>query len=82
MRVSHPAVLHIATHGFFIPSALWLESGDRRSIENALVHSGLLLAGANRTFEEQRGADVESGVLTAYEASGIDSSLTHLRISL
>jgi len=78
MRVSHPAVLHIATHGFFIPSALWLESGDRRSIENALVHSGLLLAGANRTFEEQRGADVESGVLTAYEASGIDLVGTQL----
>ncbi|HYP02451.1 MAG TPA: tetratricopeptide repeat protein [Pyrinomonadaceae bacterium] len=85
--VSAPSILHIATHGFFLPdqkpdesiaqSARGLGLGDPVAAaavatrgENPLLRSGLALAGAN-----ERGATTttgEDGVLTAYEAAGLD----------
>ncbi len=56
-----PRLLHIASHGFF------LQDGERRSVENPLLRSGLALAGANSA----RGAR-EDGILTALEASGLN----------
>jgi CHAT domain-containing protein len=53
-----PAVLHLATHGFFLPEG----DGD-----NPLLHAGLAFAGANKL---ESGAD--DGILTALEASGLD----------
>jgi CHAT domain-containing protein/Tfp pilus assembly protein PilF len=82
--VSAPSILHIATHGFFLPdqkldetaatSARGLGLGNAAALttrgENPLLRSGLALAGAN-----ERGGDMkagEDGVLTAYEAAGLD----------
>ncbi len=59
-QVRRPKLLHIVTHGFFLPE------GARRS-ENPLLHSGLAMAGAN---QRQSGAD--DGILTAYEAAALD----------
>jgi CHAT domain-containing protein/tetratricopeptide (TPR) repeat protein len=66
--VSGPRVLHIATHGFFVPEqASEPTTGRGLDYVNPLLRSGLALAGANR-----RQAGAEDGLLTALEASGLD----------
>ena len=75
-RLSRPRVLHLATHGFFLadqpedPSAreVGRVSLAALKIENPLLRSGLLLAGANSL----RGDGDNDGVLTALEAAGLD----------
>lgn len=77
-----PAILHIATHGFFLrddagsaaekPGAAQGDGATRVSkwmahIENPLLRSGLALAGAN-----QSGNGGNDGILTALELSGLD----------
>lgn len=56
--VRAPAILHIASHGFFLPDV---------GIDNPLLRSGLALAGANAA-----GAPAGSGLLTAMEAANLD----------
>lgn len=85
-----PGVLHIATHGFFLPdqpaapadSTLSLslageDIGARVLIrsENPLLRSGLALAGANLLTPQGGGED---GILTALEATSLDLSGTKL----
>ena len=82
-QVSGPSILHIATHGFFLPDQVQAsgESASKRGLEimtltqpqseggeNPLLRSGLALAGVN---QRQSGAG-EDGVLTALEAAGLD----------
>jgi CHAT domain-containing protein len=82
-QVSGPRVLHVATHGFFLPDqpraaatgetrGLKLVVGDETPatvhVENPLLRSGLALEGAN----DRRGANGEDGILTALEATGLD----------
>ena len=55
--VQAPRILHIATHGFFLPD------GE----ENPLLRSGLALAGANAAT-----AGREDGILTALEAAQLN----------
>jgi CHAT domain-containing protein/Tfp pilus assembly protein PilF len=89
-HVSGPSILHIATHGFFLPDqprvsaetaraesrgmALVGVSHGRVEGENPLLRSGLALAGANRG----QGGEGEDGVLTALEAAGLDLRGTKL----
>jgi CHAT domain-containing protein len=78
-KVAGPRILHIATHGFFLPDqpqetiaqtrGLSLGGGPQKvKGENPLLRSGLAFAGANQL---QDGAG-EDGVLTALEAAGLD----------
>ncbi|MBC7932918.1 MAG: tetratricopeptide repeat protein [Rubrivivax sp.] len=80
-RVASPRILHIATHGFFLPDEKQEAASDgtrglalvgaRRAaplVENPLLRSGLALAGANAG----QGADGEDGILTALEAAGLN----------
>jgi CHAT domain-containing protein/Tfp pilus assembly protein PilF len=81
-RAVSPRILHIATHGFFLPdqeqesaaaagSRGLALSGARPGpvfVENPLLRSGLALAGANARLS----ADGEDGILTALEAAGLN----------
>ena len=84
-----PGILHIATHGFFLPDQKQdeLAAQSARGLglandaaaaavaarsENPLLRSGLALAGANERGGAAGSAAGEDGVLTAYEAAGLD----------
>jgi CHAT domain-containing protein len=76
-----PRLLHIASHGFFLQDAAREakhtmpappDGGARAArasinVENPLLRSGLALAGANLTRDQQN-----KGILTALEASGLN----------
>ena len=70
-------VLHIATHGFFEPDQAPARS--QGGLEDVMLRSGLYFAGANRVLTGGRAAaDLEDGVLTAYEATGLTLQGTEL----
>jgi CHAT domain-containing protein len=71
--VRSPRILHLATHGFFLPDQAF--GMDEARYENALVRSGLALAGANGAAQAAEGED---GLLTALEVTGLDLSGTFL----
>lgn len=77
-QLKGPRILHIATHGFFLPDQEQTRTpGGTRGLalgsaplpgENPLLRSGLALAGANT----RQSVNGEDGVLTALEAAGLD----------
>lgn len=81
--LNSPPILHIATHGFFLPdqpqvappsrqlgldNASGSSPGAAAQSENPLLRSGIIMAGAN---QKSSGAG-EDGVLTAAEAAGLN----------
>ncbi|MCV9388536.1 CHAT domain-containing protein [Reichenbachiella ulvae] len=78
-----PKLLHIATHGFFMSNMNVLFNANegiqsREAEFNPLFRSGLLLAGASKTFQHQKLPGTEDGILTAYEAMNLDLDQTEL----
>lgn len=86
-----PKILHIATHGFFLPDLPAASPGlsgptprtenqfQRPLSESPLLRSGLALAGANRREAPPGGEPAtDDGVLTALEASALDLQGTEL----
>jgi len=76
--VKGPALLHIATHGYFQPDT---DDGDDNANNNPLLRSGLLLAGASKTLSGEALPNLESndnGILTAYEAMNLSLEGTDL----
>jgi tetratricopeptide (TPR) repeat protein len=83
--VKSPLVLHIATHGFFLPD---VKTNDKKILgfstekvqQNPLLRSGLMLAGASvvardtATLHERD----DDGILTAYEASMLNLQGTEI----
>ncbi|GAB3840654.1 CHAT domain-containing protein [Hymenobacter jeollabukensis] len=76
MRVAqaNPTVLHVATHGFFLPSKsstnqFNLSVGSSAYDEQPLSRSGIILAGANAAGATQADHD---GILTAEELARLD----------
>jgi CHAT domain-containing protein len=66
-------ILHIATHGFFLPT------DEKLSGDQSLVQSGLLLSGANYAWQNQTLPEgIEDGILTAKEISFMDLRKTDL----
>jgi len=72
-----PAVLHIATHGFFFPDPKKNKKDNLlggtvfRQSDDPLFRSGLALAGANNAWKGKPVNGVEDGILTAFEVSNI-----------
>ena len=78
-------ILHIATHGFFLPEPEADKGnkpgqGNTYSLANdPLLRSGLVLAGGNYTWSGKNPINgIEDGVVTAYEISQLDLSKTEL----
>ncbi|MBV9963143.1 MAG: CHAT domain-containing protein, partial [Parafilimonas sp.] len=77
-----PAIIHIATHGFFFPDP---KQNKRDSIQqkfetsgkifkqsdNPLFRSGLLFAGANIAWQGKNINGIEDGIVTAYDVSNM-----------
>ncbi|WP_462254101.1 CHAT domain-containing protein [Ekhidna sp.] len=78
--VNSPNILHIATHGFFLEQSEEEETADADSyVQNPLLRSGLILAGANNfisTGEIASEANGDDGILTAYEAMNMNLDKT------
>jgi len=84
-NVKGPALMHIATHGYFLKDTNGQGSAFGINAENAannpLLRSGLMLANASKTVTGNTEANIESndnGVLTAYEAMNLSLENTSL----
>ncbi len=86
--VKAPALMHIATHGYFLKDSEVKEGAAvgvalENAQENPLLRSGLLLSGAAQTMSGTASVNLSSndnGVLTAYEAMNLDLNGTDLII--
>lgn len=82
-KAPSPRILHIATHGFFFPDPRTEQRGNQEPVfkisDNPMIRSGLVLAGANHAWKTGRPlANMEDGILTAYEISQLDLRHTDL----
>jgi CHAT domain-containing protein/Flp pilus assembly protein TadD len=83
-KVKSPKILHIATHGFFLPDQEFKDEkvlgyDMQKARENPLLRSGIMLAGASVTSRDNTpGKYDEDGILTAYEASLLNLQGTEL----
>ena len=92
-NINNPDILHIATHGFFIPSlsdqqdnsrGVEIKAGKKKKqehnqIENdPMLRSGLILAGVTDYFNATEKPNTDDGVLTAYEAMNLHLDQTDL----
>ena len=79
-----PKIFHIATHGFYTPTITQDEFADLTEseammTENPLLKTGLLLTGAGDIMNKNKyNYNLESGILTAYEAMSLNLDQTDL----
>ena len=78
-----PRLLHLATHGFFLPDqqikSEQLGSDKPSGLEDPMLRSGLFFAGADRALAgKETAGDLDDGVLTAYEATSLNLQGTEL----
>ncbi len=82
--LSSPKIFHIATHGFYTPTVIVDESdklteSDAAISENPLLKTGLLLTGGGDVLNKTSyNFNMESGILTAYEAMNLNLDQTDL----
>jgi len=79
-----PQILHIATHGYFLPEPDKTKKvSSHESIytlaDNPLLRSGLILSGGNYAWSGKNPIEgVEDGIVTAYEISQLNLANTEL----
>ena len=78
-----PRLFHLATHGFFLSDQQIktdkLRNENASGLEDPMLRSGLYFAGADRALAGQQvSSDLDDGVLTAYEAAGLNLQDTEL----
>ncbi|MEO5948606.1 MAG: CHAT domain-containing tetratricopeptide repeat protein [Chitinophagaceae bacterium] len=81
-----PQILHIATHGFFLPEPdknkkeTGFNQGNTYTLaDDPLLRSGLILSGGNYAWSGKTPIEgVEDGIATAYEISQLNLSNTEL----
>ncbi len=83
-ETDNPAVLHIATHGFFLNDLAESEEivygvEISKAKENPLLRAGLMLADAENTINNaMEVSDANNGILTAYEAMTLNLDQTKM----
>ena len=88
--LDNPYVLHIATHGYFIETGGIADENSRsfgvepqRALNNPLLRSGLLFAGADKTIlnlDDDDNTEKDDGILNAFEAIVLKLDKTQLVI--
>lgn len=75
-----PQLMHIATHGYFLPDTEMQADGNENAgaKNNPLLRSGLILAGAAKQNSQVDLVGNDNGVLTAYEAMNLSLDGTDL----
>lgn len=74
-NIHSPAILHVATHGFFSTDKVKLSAEAKKDF---LFYSGLVLSGANKNLDDETQEIYDDGILTAYEVMNLDLTQTHL----
>jgi CHAT domain-containing protein len=83
-NVNNPKIFHIATHGFYRASDEIrledeMEGNEAELTKNPLLRNGLLLRGAGDLLNKtEYNFNIESGILTAYEAMNLNLDKTDL----
>jgi CHAT domain-containing protein len=83
-EINSPKIFHIATHGFYKPTSQStlqdeLQGSEATLNQNPLMRTGLLLRGAGDLMEKtDYNYNIESGILTAYEAMSLNLDKTDL----
>ncbi len=83
-ELESPKIFHIATHGFYTAAiseddAKQMTQSEAQLTENPLMKTGLLLKGAGDLLNKTKyNYNLESGILTAYEAMSLNLDKTDL----
>lgn len=73
--VGSPAILHLASHGFFSSDVVSLNAEAKKEF---LFHSGIVLTGANKSLASGSTAFNNDGIVTAFEVMNLDLANTDL----
>jgi antitoxin component YwqK of YwqJK toxin-antitoxin module/CHAT domain-containing protein/tetratricopeptide (TPR) repeat protein len=76
-EIHQPALLHIATHGFFVDEK---NNSSWMSVSDPMLRAGLLFTGAANFLQDKFAVADENGILTAYEAANLNLDNTELVI--